>query len=201
MNGKTFNVIKIILIHFIGCVLCALQAYISMYEYKDSISSACIRCSYNKDVLIGSIFFYLFFVFAYLLFFFFTHLLSKAENIKKIYKIILITVIYVATYLLEIDIFFYLFFFFIYIFSIFCLIKNKNIKKIYKIIPIMIIYVAACFTVNNVIFTDKVTSWSTFTANEELAGVISRSFSQILVTAFIFYYLISRLLIYYGENK
>jgi len=65
----------------------------------------------------------------------------------------------------------------------------------------MIIYVAACFTVNNVIFTDKVTSWSTFTANEELAGVISRSFSQILVTAFIFYYLISRLLIYYGENK
>ena len=183
------------LIHFIGYILCALQAYISMYEYNDSISSACIRCSYSKDVLIGSIFFYLFFVFAYFLFFFFTHLLSKAENVKKIYKIILITVIYAATYLLEIDIFFYLFFFFIYIFSIFCLIKNKKLGNSYKIIPIMIIYVATCFTVDNIIFTDRVTSWSTFTANEELASVISRSFSQIFVTAFIFYCLTSRLLI------
>jgi len=148
MNGKIFNAIKIMFIHFIGCALCALQAYISMYEYKDSISSACIRCSYNKDILTIIVFFYLFFVFAYFLFFFFTHLLSKAENIKKIYKII----------------------------------------------PIMIIYVATCFTVDNIIFTDRVTSWSTFTANEELASVISRSFSQIFVTAFIFYCLISRFL-------
>jgi len=193
MNGKIFDAIKIMFIHFIGCALCALQAYVSMYEYKSG--------SYSKDVLVGSIFFYLFFTFAYFLFFFFTHLLSKAENIKKIYKIILITVIYATTFFLEADIFFYLFFFSIYLFCIFVLSKTEKPKNIYRIIPIMIIYVATCFTVDNSIFIDRVTSWSTFTAMEELAGVINKSFIAIVITAIIFYYLISRLLIMIAKLK
>jgi hypothetical protein len=139
MNKKIFYAIKIMLIHLMGWALCALQAYFSMYKYKeDTISSACIRCSYNEDVLIYSIFSYLFFLIFYFSFFLFTYFLSKAKNVKG-----------------------------------------------YKMIPIMIIYVLACLTVNQIIFVDRVTSWSTYTKIGELMGGVS---IEIIVTAIIFYY-------------
>ncbi|MDR1811934.1 MAG: hypothetical protein LBQ87_03835, partial [Candidatus Fibromonas sp.] len=93
MINKKCIAIKTMLIHLTGWVLCALQAYSSMYKYKDTISSACIRCSYSEDVLIYSILSYLFFLVFYFLFFLSTHFLSKAEKMKK-YRIIPIMVIY-----------------------------------------------------------------------------------------------------------
>jgi len=97
MNGKIFYVIKIIFIHIIGYVLCVLQAYISMYEYKENLSSVCPRCSYIEDILTSSLFFYLFFLLAYFLFFFFVRFLLNAKKIKKNYNIISFTVIYIIT--------------------------------------------------------------------------------------------------------
>jgi uncharacterized membrane protein len=94
MNEKMLYIIKIISIHLIGCILCASQAYISMYEFNDQISSICIRCSYTKDVLYASFSFYFFFLFTYLLFFLFVRLLSRE---KKLHKVIPIMLIYVIT--------------------------------------------------------------------------------------------------------
>lgn len=87
---------KVIKIYIAGCILCALQSYISMYEYKEELSSTCLKCTYIGDVLLGTLFFYSFFLLAYLLLL----LLCSFFSTKKLndkYKIILYIGIYTAS--------------------------------------------------------------------------------------------------------
>lgn len=190
---RTIALFLIAFLYSIGYALCALQAYISMYEYKEGISSTCIRCSYINDVFMVTLFFYLFFLFIYFLFFISIYFLSK-KKIKDIYKVIPITVIFAATCFLE-GFIFHLCFLFIYLYFLFIyfLSKAETANGIYKIIPIMVIYVATCFTVNEEIFFSRHASWSTYSAMEESAAVISNSFIAIAITATIFYCLIKYL--------
>lgn len=58
-------------IHLAGYGLCALQAYIGMYGYKESVSSADAGYTYLGDVWAGTLFFYSFFLLASLLWLFF----------------------------------------------------------------------------------------------------------------------------------
>jgi len=86
-------------------VLCVTQAYISMYEYKDSISSACLNCSYLEDVLTGSLFAVLFFIIVYSLFLLVRFLL-KAKKQKTNHKAIMPVALYaVACFMVDHEIF------------------------------------------------------------------------------------------------
>jgi hypothetical protein len=94
MKDKTFYIIKRVFIHIIGCALCVLQAYISMYEYMD-VTSTVLNRSYIENIIFCTLFFYVFSLFLFSLFLFVLFLL-KAKKIITICKTILIPLIYVA---------------------------------------------------------------------------------------------------------
>lgn len=87
---------KVIKIYLAGCILCALQSYISMYEYKGELSSTCLKCTYIGDVLLGTLFFNSFFFLAYLLLLLLYSFFST-KKLKDKYKIILYIGIYTAS--------------------------------------------------------------------------------------------------------
>lgn len=95
MNGKRFYAIKVIFVHIIGYVLCVFQAYVSMSEYKEHLSSTGLNSSYGGDVLAGSLFFYFLSLLIYSLFRLVRFLL-KAKKLKTNHKAILFTAIYVV---------------------------------------------------------------------------------------------------------
>lgn len=56
-----------------------------------------------------------------------------------------------------------------------------------KIAVNIVTYVTACFMLNKDVFSSRVTSWSTFSAAEELMSVVYESGIAMLITSIIFY--------------
>jgi len=94
--------VAVITIPIMGYILCASQAYISMYEYKDDKSSTCMDCSYIEEILTDGFLFYLPFLFFYFLFCFFV----RNRHIKNIYKTVpIMQVFIIVCFMLDRDIF------------------------------------------------------------------------------------------------
>ena len=142
------NIIKIIILCVVAYFLCAIQAYVSMYEYKN-IQLLSYMGSYLGDIA-GFSFVIILCPMLVPLYFPLFYLLFKKVNAK--YKSILLPVLLSA------------------------------------------MFVVSCFSVNNYIFTERVTTWSTFTATEKLYSTLLHSYLTIPITTIIFYWLSRKIL-------
>jgi hypothetical protein len=142
---KKTAIILVIIAYF----LCVIQAYISMYEYKD-IQIPSFASSYLGDIVS--------------------------------FSLIIICPMFIPLYF---PLFYLLF-------------KKVNAKYKSIILPVLlsVMFMVSCFSVNNSIFTERVTAWSTYTITEELYDTLLHSYITIPIATAIFYWLNRKLLIF-----
>ena len=137
-------IIKIIVLCAIAYILCVMQAYISMYEYKNIQIPTFASYSYLGDIAVFS----------------------------------LVTIICPMLVPLYFPLFYLLF-------------KKVKIKYKSNFLPVLlsVMFVVSCFSVNNDIFSVRVSEWSTYTTSEEFNNTLLHSYITIPIATVIFYWL------------
>lgn len=91
---------KLLLLIFILYVLVSLTTYFSMYEYSGDISSSCFDCSYQRDVLLFSMYIV---ILLSALFFLLRRLLKNESAVVIVFIVLFILFILYNNYVIFVD--------------------------------------------------------------------------------------------------